>query len=203
MKKILFRTFVKWLPLAVAIAILTGLVYVAVQQSYRMSANDPQIQISEDVADVINKGTTPDQIVPPEGSTDISKSLATFVIIYDDTGKAVGSTAILDGKTPLVPSGVLDFARQHGNDKFTWQPKTGVRVAAVVARYSGKASGFVLVGRSLREIEIRITKLGQMSAMAGLLALVLTYLIIFLFFKRKEKPQVVVEKVVEEIIIKE
>ena len=32
-----------WLPLAVAITLLCGLIYVAIQQTYRSNADDPQI----------------------------------------------------------------------------------------------------------------------------------------------------------------
>jgi hypothetical protein len=44
------NTFLRWLPLAVAITILAGLVYATVQQSLRQGANDPQIQLAEDTA---------------------------------------------------------------------------------------------------------------------------------------------------------
>jgi len=40
----------QWLPLAIVIKLLCGLVYVAVQQEVRLSANDPQIGMAEDLA---------------------------------------------------------------------------------------------------------------------------------------------------------
>ncbi len=43
----------QWLPLAIAITLLCGLVHVAVQQEVRLSANDPQIGMAEDLAAVI------------------------------------------------------------------------------------------------------------------------------------------------------
>ncbi len=35
-----------WIPLAAAITVVCGVIYVAVQQDIRMAANDPQIQMA-------------------------------------------------------------------------------------------------------------------------------------------------------------
>ena len=55
-KKVLCQTFIAWLPFAIIIVIFSGLVYAIVQQNYRQSANDPQIQIAEDLATAISQG---------------------------------------------------------------------------------------------------------------------------------------------------
>jgi hypothetical protein len=47
----------QWLPLAIAITLLCGLVYVAVQQEVRLSANDPQIGMAEDLAAALSHGS--------------------------------------------------------------------------------------------------------------------------------------------------
>ncbi len=39
-----------WLPLALVIVAMSGLVYLAVQQALRLSANSPQVQMAEDAA---------------------------------------------------------------------------------------------------------------------------------------------------------
>jgi len=45
----LIRNILKpWLPRAVTIIAVFGGIYLTVQQSYRMGANDPQIQMTED-----------------------------------------------------------------------------------------------------------------------------------------------------------
>lgn len=44
------RIFLAWLPLAVAITGICLLVYATVQQNYRQSLNDPQIQMAESIA---------------------------------------------------------------------------------------------------------------------------------------------------------
>lgn len=186
-KAVLAETFKTWLPLAVTIVILTGLVSVTVQQNYRMSANDPQIQIAEDVATAINNGSaTPDAIVSPTPTTDIASSLSAFVTVFSATGTPVGSSVSLNGKLPTLPAGVFSYVKQHGEDRFTWQPQPGLRVAAVVTQYSGPSSGYILAGRSLRDIEVRESQLTIMSLVAGLLALVLTFL--FYWWNTKKLP---------------
>lgn len=179
--------FLKWLPFAVIILVFAGLVEVAVQQNYRMSANDPQIQVAEDVAFAVTHGqATPDSIVPATPTTDMTASLSTFLMIYNATGTPMGGSVGLDGKVPTPPAGVFDATKQHGEYRFTWQPKPGVRIAAVVTQYTGPQSGFVLVGRSLREVEIRETNLEIMTGVAALLALVLTFLLIMYLVKMGE-----------------
>ncbi len=144
----------QWLPLAVAITAVCGLVYLAVQQELRQSANDPQIQMAEDAAAALGNGAAVDSILPAE-KTAIERSLAAFVMVFDDRGEVTGSSATLHGETPQLPGGILDYVRSHGQDRVTWQPEPGARIAAVVVRYQGAQSGFVLAGRSLREVEIR------------------------------------------------
>ena len=146
--------FKLWLPLAAAVTAMCGLVFLAVQQDLRQGANDPQIQIAEDAAAAMENGAPLNSIVPA-GKTAIESSLATFVMIFDDTGAVVGSSAALHGETPQLPPGILDFVRTHGQDRVTWQPESGVRIAAVIVRSQGSQPGFVLAGRSLREVEIR------------------------------------------------
>lgn len=78
-RKLFLKALLSWLPLAAAIVVMSGLIYVAVQQNYRMSANDPQIQVAEDIAAAIDQGTPPDSIVSPNPTVDLSSTLATFV----------------------------------------------------------------------------------------------------------------------------
>ena len=67
---------------------------------------------------------------------------------------------------PRPPHGVLEYVRDHGEERVTWQPERRVRIAAVVVRYEGKGSGFVLAGRSLREIEGRVRQVGMLTGLA-------------------------------------
>jgi hypothetical protein len=164
------NVFRQWLPLAVAITAVCGLVYLAVQQELRQTANDPQIQIAEDAVAALEKGATVDSRVPAE-KVAIESSLAPFVMVFDDRGGVLGSSAALHGKTPGLPEGILDYVRGHGQDRVTWQPEPGVRIAAVVVRYQGAQPGFVLAGRSLREVEIRESNMESIAGIAWIFTL--------------------------------
>ena len=135
------KVFFAWLPLACLLTLVCLLGYALVQQDLRQSANDPQIQMAED-------GVSP-QSLP---TVDISKSLAPFVIVFDENGRPVSSSGTLNGAIPVVPAGVFQYVQMSGEDRFTWEPTSGVRIAAIVDKTD---SGFILAGRSLREVEKR------------------------------------------------
>lgn len=186
-RALLKNTFVAWLPLAVTIVLMTGLVYGAVQQNYRTSADDQQIQNTNEAVKVLaTQPELPSGGLSPQ-AIDMSSSLSPFYIIFDDTGK--GSVAIgqLDGQIPTPPSGTFDYVKKHGQYRFTWQPKPGVRIAAVMQHFDGKAPGFFLAGRSLKEIEIREKNLMLLAGGAGLLALILSYLCMLFAVKQMAK----------------
>lgn len=143
-----------WIPIAIVITSFCALVYLSVQQDIRQSANDPQIQMSEDSARALEDGALVEDTVP-RVNVDISKSLAPFLIIFNDRGEVVLSSVILNGRTPTPPKGIFDFVRTHQKEWFTWEPKPGIRIAAVVTKYNGANPGFVLAGRSIREVEKR------------------------------------------------
>lgn len=177
---IIRNTLRLWLVLAAAITTICGLIYLAVQQNFRMGANDPQIQIAEDTARLIAGGQSAASLVPAQ-SVDIAQSLSTYLIIYDRDGKPLASNALLHSQVPQLPAGVLDYTRQAGEDRISWQPEPGVRSAAVIVAIQGSSGGFVLAGRSLREVETRennltlIVGLGWAVTLLG--TLVLTVLI--------------------------
>jgi hypothetical protein len=159
-----------WLPIAVVIIGLCSLVYLVVQQSLRQGLNDPQIQLAEDAAISLSSDTDPAVLLPPS-MVDVSQSLAPFMIIYAEDGEVLASSGTLYSETPTLPPGVLDYTREHGQDRVTWQPETGVRIAAVIVFHEGSHPGFVLAGRNMREVEKRETQTEQLSmlAMAGML----------------------------------
>jgi len=171
----LFRRAISyWLPIAAAITALSGLFYVVAQQIYRQSANDPQIQLAEDTAAQLEAGAQPQALVG-SNKVDIARSLAPFLIIYDDTGNPIASSAQLNGQTPSLPSGVFTDVRKSGDDRITWQPQEGVRSATIITHFAGPHPGFVLAGRSLTEVEKRVDQLaplvglGWLSTLAGTL----------------------------------
>lgn len=169
-----------WLPLAATTTALSGLIYLSVQQNFRQGANDPQIQIAQDSAQALQSGK-PAQEVVGQIQVDLNKSLASFIIIFNDAQKLTASQAVLDGRIPTPPKGVFDYTRTHKEDRVTWQPKTNLRIAAVLERFEGSNPGFVLVGRSLKEVELREEQLTH-YVMLGLIAALITSLIITALF---------------------
>jgi hypothetical protein len=167
-----------WLPVAAATTALCGLVFVSVQQSLRQSANDPQIQMAEEAATALSRGASAESVLP-SAQLDIARSLAPFTVVYDSRGTVIGSSGLLHGQSPHLPSGVLDNVRQHGESRLTLQPETGVRLASVITPYAGQTSGFVLAGRSLREVEFRTSQLRIFTLIAWFAALAVSLLIIF------------------------
>ncbi len=178
--KIIRTTLKFWLPLAAALTLMSGLVYLAVQQSYRMGANDPQIQMAEDGASSLAAGQTA-QSITPAGTVDIAQSLAPYLIVFDANGKALASNAVLGGQTPDLPAGVIDYTRQHGEDRISWQPEPGVRSAAVIVAASGGQAGFVMAGRSMREVQNRIDQFGLTVFGVWLVSLVATLVLVAFF----------------------
>jgi hypothetical protein len=155
--------------------LLTGMIYVATQRSYRSGANDPQIQMATDAVNALERGASPQDLVAAN-KLDIAESLAPYLAIYDANHQIVASSATLHGELLAPPSGVLDNAQTNGMNVLTWQPEAGVRSAIVIKSYPG---GFVLAGRSLQSVEERETSLEQMVLIGGLATLALTFVAIF------------------------
>ena len=167
----------RWLPFALIATCLSGLVYVAVQQVFRQSANDPQIEIAEESAAVLATGQPP-QMFGTNSSIDISKSLSPFVIAYNEEGKAISGTGSLNGSLPVPPIGVLIASKKNGENRLTWQPQPGVRIAAIIVHYGGDKPGYVLVGKSLREIEKRESTLMLYVFISWITALISTFIVV-------------------------
>ncbi len=170
-----------WLLIAIIISGLCGLIYAVAQQNLRSNADDPQIQMAEDAAAKLASGQPVQSVVPAE-KVDIATSLAPYIIVFDNTGKPIASSAQLNGQTPTIPSGVFDYVRQNGEDRITWQPQTGVRSAIVITQFKGTNSGFVVAGRSLREVEIREDNALQITLLGWLAMLFITFVATAILF---------------------
>ena len=176
-----------WLPLAVAITFISVMIYIVAQQVYRHSANDPQIQMAEDAANALSNGQPPADLQGGE-KVDMTRSLAPYLIIFDETGKPLESGVELDGQTPIPPAGVFDFTKLNKQDRITWQPRSGIRHAAIVVYFSGKQSGFVLAGRSMREAEKRIGLLGMGVLSGWIVTIFCTFMVVLVLDIISRKP---------------
>lgn len=84
--KIMKQILKSWVPLSAAFTFTCGILYVIVQQTYRSNANDPQIQLAENTAALLNSGADPG-IWRKGPATEISTSLKPYLIIYDGGGE--------------------------------------------------------------------------------------------------------------------
>jgi hypothetical protein len=182
----LITIFKYWLLIAIIISGLCGIFYAVIQQVIRQGADDPQIQIAEDAAAQLASGQQVQSIVPTE-KVDIATSLAPYIIVFDSTGNPIASSAQLDGQTPTIPSGVFAYVRQNGEDRITWQPQPGVRSAIVVTQFKGTSSGFVVAGRSLREVEIREDNALQITLIGWIAMLFITFVATAILFGRPSR----------------
>lgn len=151
----------RWLVFVVLLTIIFGTLYVSIQQVLRQSANDPQIALSEDLAQNRSQRSDGSTLELGGPTVDIRSSLQPFIMEFNDKGVLQQTNLNLEEfyrdtkQIVTVPPGVFEYTRNHKQDRFTWQPFSNVRIATVVTYFKGKSSGFVLVGRSLREVEAR------------------------------------------------
>lgn len=192
-----------WLILAIMCTGVVGFPTIAIQQVYRQNANDPQVEITQEVAAAIQRGIPRDQIIGPTGTVDMSTSLSPFIAIYDENAKVVGSSGKLNNENPVPPSGVFDAVKQKGQTRFTWQPQPGVRIAAVMQEVKSEKSTFVLAGRNLREVEQRQKELTQMAGLTWLALMLLSLFLVWFINMLTLSQAAVVEENTEVIIVEE
>ena len=175
------KTFLKFLPFAVVITALSGLVFVCVQQDLRLSANEPQAGMAEDGI-VHLKRADPLITVVPSSYVDPSRSTSPFVVVYDPSGAPLDSNLYVNLPTP--PMGMFAYARANGQDRVTWQPTADLRIAAVLA-YDSVTKEYVLAGRSLTETEVR--EKGMLSLVACGWAATMLAAFLAMLLSRKQK----------------
>ncbi|MCE9541895.1 hypothetical protein K8R03_05065 [Candidatus Kaiserbacteria bacterium] len=178
-----------WAPVAVAVTLMSGLLYGVVQQNYRLSLNDPQVQIAEDVALLLRSGVKASALAPQE-QINIAQSLSPWFAIYDASGTPIVSSGLLDGAMPKPPRGVFDDLisgevhdaglktslkaediAQTGENRLSWQPRANVRQAIVVVQAD---DGFVVAGRGMREVEQRIWQMEMLIVLGWVVTLCAT-----------------------------
>ena len=143
--------------------------FIVIQQQLRSSANHPQVEMVRAAVGRLDAGATP-QSVATGAPVDIASSPDTYLIVVDSDGAQLASTAQLEGKPVVPPSGVFAYVRDHGEDKISWQPAAGVRSAIVVDAFHG---GYVVAGRSLAGTEQAENALGVWAILGWAAALLL------------------------------
>jgi hypothetical protein len=178
---------IQHLSIIAVITIIVVLIYASVQQTYRSSANDPQIQVLRGLKDHLEKGKPVESVFLD--TIDLEKSLAMFVETYDAAGKPIQSNGYLNGNLPQLPGGVIDHANKAGENWVTWQPQKNVRMAMDVARVSAGPVSYIAVGRSLGETEERVARLTQMLFAGWILAIAIAlanWLLDYYQFRKKQ-----------------
>jgi hypothetical protein len=183
-----FRIARLWLPIAFALTAACALAYGTGQQVYRQGLNDPQVAMAREAADRIDGGA-PVAAVIPSGTVDIGKSLEPFIVVYGPDNSAVAGNGVLSGDLPVIPPGVLDQARSADENRVTWQPRPGVRIATVNVATENHL--VLTAGRNMSEVESRISSLGQMTLAAwvvGVLGALVLVTLLELFGRRWDPP---------------
>ncbi len=159
-----------WLAVVGAISLTLGACYAMVQQSNRLTADDLPLSTSQTVQKALAGGADPNDVVP-SGKIDLSSDSNVFVIITDSSKHILASSANLNGKSPLPPSGVFDYTNAHSTDHFTWQPAKNVRLATRVVTYkNANSSGYIITGQSLKQAEDRISTFGILATVTWIAA---------------------------------
>ena len=160
------KKYLKPLAVLAIISVIFSTIYGTVQYILRMDANDPQIQMAQDAANLLNNGATITSVITPKIDTRLS--LAPVVIVYDTSGHTVG-TAAFAGQFPIrdIPFGVLKAAGSDYN-AVTWEPESNVRLAAVAVKAN---QYYVVSARSLREVESRENTVFKIAAIGWLITL--------------------------------
>ena len=170
------KTFLRFLPLAVVITALAGLIFIVAQQDLRLSANEPQAGLAQDGIVHIGRGD-PLITVVPSSYVNPAESTSPFVVVYDPNGAMLDSN--LYSALPMPPKGMFDYARAYGEDRVTWQPANGLRIAAVLT-YDTTSREFVLAGRSLKEAEVRIDGILSLVFCGWVVTMFVTFLAVLL-----------------------
>ena len=178
----LLKTRKFWLGLAGLVTVFAGVIYITMQQSWRMAADLPQQSMAADAARDVSQGRSPQEITV--GYIDMSQRAAPFLIIYDQFGQVVAGNGYLDNEVPQVPIGVLSSSKGSKNNNITWQPKDGVRIASSTAK---AGDYYVLGGRSLAETENKISTFTKWLVGLWVLGLVVIIVGYKLFAAKKHK----------------
>lgn len=166
--KPLSKALLVWLALSFVLTVAAGISYFTMQQTLRQSANWPQAQMASDAAAALASGKAAASLLP-DNQVDLEAGQAPFLVVYDASGDVSASSGMMNGAPPKLPKGVLDYVAQKGEDRISWAPAAGVRIAAVVVPVRGGPGGAVLAGRSLKEAERSISNIGNLvlAAWAG------------------------------------
>jgi len=155
------------------VTMIFGTIYVATQQTIRLSANDVPGQVN-----LQYRGQRLADINLPKSST-ITPVNGVFTLFYDQSGKQVaGGNTLYGQRLAAIPVGVLKHATATKDNRVTWQPEADLRFATVTTKL---ADGYVMSAQSLEPYEARIntvTAVVLLGYLATELAIVISYILL-------------------------
>lgn len=172
---------------ALSTVLSLGLVVIP-QQVLRLGANDPQVEITGNLKAALQQGADPSSLVA-QTPVDIRESLSLFTMVFDEQGHQLASSAQLNGASPVPPTGIFEYARKHGEERVSWQPQPGVRIATVIRHVA--PGGFILAGRNMREVEARERLATTQAGLVWLGMLAIIVVGTFLFSWMSKGPKAV------------
>jgi hypothetical protein len=136
---------------AVLFGLIVLLMYAAVQQACCTTANNQQRGVARDMNHIKYARTY--HFLSDSGEVEVQQGHGTFMQLYNKNGQLIYSGGTINVKAPRLTAGVWDNARQQTESTLTWQPAPTMQLAAV-ARYTAMPDvAFVVVARSLQEVE--------------------------------------------------
>lgn len=170
-----YRTVVIFVTLVLILTVIFGSIFTIGQQVLRGDSDYPQVEVIQQVEGIIKQGVPLDVIVNSEEAIDLESSMSLFVMIFDKDKNLVGSSAKIGGQSPTPSAENFDLAKSKGENRFTWQPEKGVRVAAVLKPVGDNA--YVLAGKSLKETDKRVKTLAVYTLIGWASAIILSVLL--------------------------
>src|SRR4051812_39571441 len=100
-----------WALLSIVATGVCVAAFLAGQQIYRQTLNDPQQQMAEDGALKLASGAVPADIVTRQlALIDIQKSLSPWIAVYDSQGLPLEASGQLNNAPPQPPQGIFDIS---------------------------------------------------------------------------------------------
>jgi len=176
------------------LSLVFGSLFLISQQILRLSANDPQIQLAEDTAALLNSGEQPSDTL--SGEINIDHSLSPFTLITDKSGNVIAGNGFSSGTLEnSIPYNTLVQSSGVPYLAVTWQPNK-IRYATVAVSANNY---FVFSGRSLTVVDQNQAKILRICEIAWGIGL---FIILFSYIQLRAKqktPKPKKEKRVKEV----
>jgi hypothetical protein len=176
-----------WVTGVLLITVAACLAWLSYGLSLRNGADRQPLRLAAAAAGQLASGSPPGSVLP--AAIDMASAPAPFIIVFDSQHRVLASSGHLNGRTPGLPAGVLAWVTAHGQDRITWQPRPGLREAAVIEPYRGLRPGFVLAAQSLQDISSQQRSLTWSVAYMWLAAFAISFLIARLLPARTTRPR--------------